>query len=758
MRSAIDQPSNPEAVIQASSVASQPLQLPLVEPRVHTSTPSRPKPQAHALIPAVNRKRDEVADQNPQQPLSAPSPSDHPPTPQYPSNPSNTVLSAPNTEQNDSSTSSSTEPYSQQPSTDLFSARRPIIGRRRRASDDSIDRASSQSELPEAGTSHIVPTDTSGRKRRRVEDTMLADAERSAASNGTSKPYASTKSQQRLPATGTANGTHKSLNGSSKPRPSGPYFGHDREEVTRILIQALSDMGYHSAAQSLSNDSGFELESPIVADFKSAVLDGVWSEAEKLLFGGTASSDRAIEDGNGLILANGADRNMMRLWIRQQKFLELLEQGQTPKALTVLRTEITPLSPDKKKLHFLSSLIMCQTTDELKSNAEWDGAQGQSRRILLSQLSRCISPSVMLPEHRLASLLRQVKENQITRCLWHSNSTSPSLYADHICDRRQFPTENVIELDDHAGEVWQIVFSHDGTRLASCGSDNQVIIWEVPSFRLLHSLKGHEEGVGNVAWSWDGAMLVTCGRDRYARLWDAHTGECLKKLDKFQEPVSSCVWAADNRTFITGSLEKNHSLVQWNLSGEKVFDWNSNHRVEDLAHSPDGRWLVAMDDQNHIHVYNFITRKFDYKMDLHVRLTSISIGQNSRHLLVNYRNGLAQLFDLVVREAVQSYTGHTGGNFMIRSSFGGADESFVISGSEDGFINIWHKASSQPVAKLNGHTPRCNAATWSPIDPCLFASCGDDGKIKIWANNDWRRTHHATMYPNSEASRTANVS
>ncbi len=126
----------------------------------------------------------------------------------------------------------------------------------------------------------------------------------------------------------------------------------------------------------------------------------------------------------------------------------------------------------------------------------------------------------MLPEHRLADLLNQVKESQITGCIWHSCGEAPSLYSDHVCNRLDFPTETVFELDDHAGEVWQVVFSHDGTKLASCGSDKQVIIWEVPSFKILHSLSDHGDGVGNVAWSWDDSMLVSCCRDRYARLWD----------------------------------------------------------------------------------------------------------------------------------------------------------------------------------------------------------------------------------------------
>jgi WD40 repeat protein len=134
----------------------------------------------------------------------------------------------------------------------------------------------------------------------------------------------------------------------------------------------------------------------------------------------------------------------------------------------------------------------------------------------------------MLPEHRLAVLLQQVKEHQISTCVYHTNPEPPSLYADHFCPKSRFPSETVYELDDHAGEVWQVQFSHDGTKMASCGKDEYVIIWEVPSFRVLHKLDAvpnfdpnHEDsGVGAVAWSPDDSMLVTCGRDHHANLWD----------------------------------------------------------------------------------------------------------------------------------------------------------------------------------------------------------------------------------------------
>lgn len=126
----------------------------------------------------------------------------------------------------------------------------------------------------------------------------------------------------------------------------------------------------------------------------------------------------------------------------------------------------------------------------------------------------------MLPEHRLAVLLQQVKDGQILNCLYHTTASSPTLYSDHYCEKSRFPTEVVRELDRSRGEIWQLLFSHDGTQLASSGSDDSVILWDVSTFEMRLKLEGHGQGVGNFAWSPDDTMMVTCGRDNYARIWD----------------------------------------------------------------------------------------------------------------------------------------------------------------------------------------------------------------------------------------------
>lgn len=229
---------------------------------------------------------------------------------------------------------------------------------------------------------------------------MSADGDGEASSNGNSRASLGDPRTQLRNSQGPAtNGTHKaattSVNGASRRNgkqqthavvPTTPYFGHDREEVTRILIQALSDLGHHTAAEQVSRDSGYELESPTVAAFRAAVTKGSWNEVEESLFGVTAAHGQH-RSGAGLLLVEDADPDNMRFRIRQQKFLELLEQRDTRQALSVLRTELTPLNQDPQQVNFLSTLLMCQSADDIKAKAQWDGAKGQSRDDLLAELS-----------------------------------------------------------------------------------------------------------------------------------------------------------------------------------------------------------------------------------------------------------------------------------------------------------------------------------------------------------------------------------
>ena len=126
----------------------------------------------------------------------------------------------------------------------------------------------------------------------------------------------------------------------------------------------------------------------------------------------------------------------------------------------------------------------------------------------------------MIPEHRLAQLLTQIKDHQIESCMYHNTPEVPSLYVDHICDRNDFPLQDIAEIDTHKDEVWHLKFSNDGTKLATASKDRSVAIHEMTTFTTTHVFKDHSKPVTYVAWSPDDRYLLSCSMDCEARIWD----------------------------------------------------------------------------------------------------------------------------------------------------------------------------------------------------------------------------------------------
>jgi WD repeat-containing protein 26 len=81
---------------------------------------------------------------------------------------------------------------------------------------------------------------------------------------------------------------------------------------------------------------------------------------------------------------------------------------------------------------------------------------------------------------------------------------------------------------------------------------------------------------------------------------------------------------------------------------------------------------------------------------------------------------------------LHSYAGQKQGIYVIRSAFGGPQQMFIISGSEDFNVYIWHREKKSLMESLSGHTGTVNSVGWSPTDPCLFVSASDDCTIRVW--------------------------
>lgn len=134
---------------------------------------------------------------------------------------------------------------------------------------------------------------------------------------------------------------------------------------------------------------------------------------------------------------------------------------------------------------------------------------------------------------------------------------------------------------------------------------------------------------------------------------------------------------------ILGSQDTRYGLAMWDLHGNLAYRWTGdNLRTNDLALSPDGQRLVVMLEKR-ILVYAFPSKEkiCEWASDGN-ELTSVSISQDSQHMLVSMQKEPIKLMEIDTGRLVETYAGHVQKTFIIRSSFGGANENFVVSGSE----------------------------------------------------------------------------
>lgn len=73
----------------------------------------------------------------------------------------------------------------------------------------------------------------------------------------------------------------------------------ETQEITRLMIQALGDMGFTDTMKCLSKESNVQVESPQVLEFRNAVLGGDWSHAEVSLQHLELSDQESLPVGHG---------------------------------------------------------------------------------------------------------------------------------------------------------------------------------------------------------------------------------------------------------------------------------------------------------------------------------------------------------------------------------------------------------------------------------------------------------------------------
>ncbi|XP_027344358.1 WD repeat-containing protein 26 homolog [Abrus precatorius] len=493
-----------------------------------------------------------------------------------------------------------------------------------------------------------------------------------------------------------------------------------REEFVRIITKALYSLGYKRSGERLEEESGIHLHSSVVNLFMQQILDGHWDESVLTLNKIGLTDDNVVRAASFLIL--------------EQKFFELLDGENFMDALKTLRSEIAPLCVDSSRIRELSSCIVLPCSQV--GSSRQDIIRVRSRSKLLEELQKLLPPTVMIPENRLEHLVEQALILQREACPFHNSSDKEmSLYSDHHCGKTQIPSRTLQVLEAHDDEVWYVQFSHNGKYLASASKDRSAIIWEVDvdgGLSIKHKLSGHQKAVSSVSWSPNDQELLTCGVEEAVRCWDVSTGKCLQVYEKAGPGLVSCAWFPSGKYILSGLSDK--SICMWELDGKEVESWKGQRtlKISDLEITSDGEHILSICKDNVILLFNKEAKDERY-IEEDQTITSFSLSKDSTLLLVNLLNQEIHLWNIEGDpKLIGKFKSHKRTRFIIRSCFGGLEQSFIASGSEDSQVYIWHRSSGDLIEALPGHSGAVNCVSWNPANPHMLASASDDRTIRIW--------------------------
>lgn len=205
---------------------------------------------------------------------------------------------------------------------------------------------------------------------------------------------------------------------------------------------------------------------------------------------------------------------------------------------------------------------------------------------------------------------------------------------------------------------------------------------------LRHILIGHQRPVLSVAWSPDDHQILTCGLEEVVRRWDVSSGACLHVYERIDLGLISCGWFPDGKRVFAGVTGK--SICMWDLDGKEVECWKGHRtlKIADVAVTTDGKQIISMCKENEILLLDMEVRTKRLIVEQHT-ITSFSLSRDDKFLLVNLINQEIHLWSIMGDlECVTKYKGHKRTRFVIRSCFGGFEQAFIASGSEDSQVRL----------------------------------------------------------------------
>uniref|UniRef100_A0A8D3CBV0 Abelson helper integration site 1 n=1 Tax=Scophthalmus maximus TaxID=52904 RepID=A0A8D3CBV0_SCOMX len=314
-----------------------------------------------------------------------------------------------------------------------------------------------------------------------------------------------------------------------------------------------------------------------------------------------------------------------------------------------------------------------------------------------------------------SELQNEVTKRSLTQPL---DSKQPEFLFFFLLKGCRIPNKPMLAFRGGQMGCFTVLFSHAGTALAAACADRDafpVVVYEIPSGKVLAAFSGHLKIVYDLCWSTDDQRLLSASSDGTVREWNVEglLGTAQKVL-----PHPSFVYCARyhpsaQNLVVTGGYD---SLVRvWRLdvddvNGQLLQEFEGhNSFINTACFDSEGRRMFSADNTGLIVVWKTsvndgrqpchhwcIEKKVDESDLRGIPINMLQLHPNGRCLLIHAKDSVLRMMDLRIL-AVKKYTGATNYRERIYSTFTPCGN-FIFSGSEDGMAYVWNTDTGDQVA------------------------------------------------------------
>ena len=297
--------------------------------------------------------------------------------------------------------------------------------------------------------------------------------------------------------------------------------------------------------------------------------------------------------------------------------------------------------------------------------------------------------------------------------------------------------QETLTIDGHTSPVWSVCFSRDGQRLASASFDNTVKVWDAVTGQETLTLKGHDDKVFSVSFSPDGQWLASASGDNTVKVWDAATGQEIRTQTGHDQAVVSVCFSSDGKRMASASTD--NTVKVWDaVTGQEQYTLSGHTgQVWCVCFSPDGTRLASASADKTVKIWDALTRQEIRTLAGHTGpVWSVGFTPDGLRLASASDDTTVKVWDALTGRETITLKGHIDDVYSICFS---PDGTRLVSGSHDKMVKLWDTATGQNPLAFKGHTEHVVNVCFSP-DGTRLASASDDKSVKVWDTTTGQET------------------